>query len=137
METLDKTQTTVDSIETTVIRTQGNVADLQTDIPTLIARKSDEQLQRIDKIEQSFQLVETTLRTLQSRLEDFGQAQGTHVEQQGARHCLIATEMQAISDVLKTVNVVLENVHTLIKELQPAPRPQILSAPETDDKKAS
>lgn len=113
---MSETKATVDTIENTVLRIPGNVADMRTDLTALIDRRHAETL---SKIEQSFQLIENALKTLQARLDDAVTVQDAHVESEGTRHSAMVVEIRAIADVLKIISNVLENTHSLVQALQP------------------
>lgn len=71
---LDKTSDIVDSIEITATRIQGNIADMQTDIPTLIERKHSETRRDIagikDVMSKNYELIEQALSKLKDQSEE-------------------------------------------------------------------
>jgi len=119
---IGETKSTVDSIQSLAIHTQGSVADLGTDITGLIQRRTDDVNQHVDSLkqalEQSLELVENAIKKMQPRIDGIADIQETHVEAQGLRHSELITEIRSMASALGTINVVMESAYQLLERLQ-------------------
>lgn len=110
---LDDTQDTIENIETTATRIQGNIADLQTDLPSLITRKADD-------TQKEFEALRLTLK---QNNELVVQAIDKIADQLATRDKAHVMQNQSIVDALTTIKAVVNNNHNLIQKLIPAPEP--------------
>lgn len=86
-------------------------------------------------ITQQFELVENALKTLDNRFDNMLTRQTTQLENQDDIH----RELRAVSDAIKTMGLVVTNIHTLVKKLDPPtppPKEIPLTQPDTEKKSA-
>jgi predicted proteasome-type protease len=111
---VDETKNAVENIETTVVRTQGNIADLQTDIPSLIERRHSETQENLHGIktlmQKNYELIEQTLAKMQERNEAVIKQMQDDSTSDEVRQML-----KNQSDILMIVQTVVTNNHKLLE----------------------
>ena len=127
---LEKTQDSVDNIETAAQRIQGNLVDLQTDLPSLIERKHSETKNSLNEIrtvmQQNYEVVEQTLNKMQVQNEQLLK----HMQDDNS-----SAELRQIlktqTDTLHIVQTVVTNNHNLLEVLITLPKTESVEDPLT------